>query len=219
MITDLDYILKQRPIAEALKGGLTPAKFRDALNFHIHGYGEEGYEDAERMNLRVDKRYDTSEAQELLRMIKESRETDEILIREIPEIPYGIAQDLRNKVSGDISKMRNCSYKYGALKGFELVGFLGGEPSREFISIGGLFVREKYCHQGLASKMFAMMYQQVRDEGFKGMFMSNASWKGQDALRRFHYSLSKKGIETNYGAGFEDLRNWADLGWGDVPTF
>jgi len=214
MITDLPFLLRQRPIIEALEGSLTPDVFRDRLNNHIHDYGDWGYEDAERMNLRVSSRYSTEEGQELLEQIKQSRVATEIEIKEVDAIPWGIARDLAKATAsgaGTVSKAREGTFNYGALKGFELIGFLSGKPWEDWVSVGGLYVREDYRRQGLSNKMFELIRVCAGSEGLNGFVMSNASWNGQDALRGFHRYLEHNGIASTYDAGFEDLSNWAQL--------
>ncbi len=214
MITDLPFLLRQAPICEALDGRLTPDEFRDRLNHHIHGYGEWGYEEAERINLRTSGNYDTKEGQELLEQIKLCQTTAKVEIKEIDSIPHSIASALATATQsgpGTVNKARNGTFNYGAVKGFELVGFLSGEPWNDWVSIGGLYVREDYRGQGISNKMFEAMRLKASEEKLSGFAMGNASWNGQDALRGFHRYLGRNDIASTYDSGSEELSNWAEL--------
>ncbi len=214
MFTELNFILQQRPIIEVLEGKLGPDEFKDKLNHHIHGYGSWGYEDAEKMNLKVSEKYTTEQAQELLQQIKESKEATSIEIKEIDKVPSGIAYKLAQEVGGGsttVGDARSGDLHYGALKGHELVGFVSGEPWNSFVSVGGLFVYENHRKEGLSSRMFEALYRRAKTEGLEGFCLGNASWAGQDALRGFHRFLKRKGIESEYSSGSEDLKNWAEL--------
>lgn len=219
MLTDFNHLCNQRPIVEAIDADYHPnlAEFTRRLNHHINGYGELGYEEAEKFNLKINKPYTQAEAAELLKQIERTRKLCkmDIYLSEIDEIPWGIAHELAiatNSGANTISEARNTTIRYGIMHGDELIGFVSGDYWRNIISIGGLYIREDYRRRGLSTKLLRIMMNKAEREGLEGISMSNASWQGQDAMKGLHRAYEKEGrSDIGFHAFSEDFRNFADL--------
>ena len=217
---NLEKLCTAEVIIDALKAedDLDIAEFTKQLNHFIHGYGDIGYDDAVIYNLMTERKYTEKEAKELLEQISETKKLkkDNIEIREIDKVPHGIAYELADAVQGgacSVCDARNTEIKYGIIKGHELVGFVSGNNWRDtYISIDGLYIRKDYRKMGLSTKLLKIMMDIAEKEGVKGLFMGNASWAGQGALRALKKQFDKEGNTNIVFEEFsEDFSNKAGL--------
>jgi len=215
LIIKLDQLCHARVIGKALEDRIDLKEFTEGLNHFIHGYGSLGYEEAESFNLMVERKYTEQEAEELLKKIIETRglKKSHIYIAEIDEVPWSIAWALERETGGgDVSDTRNTQYRYGIIRGHELVGFVSGNIGCGYMNIKGLYIRKDYRRQGLSTKLLEIMMNVADREDLKGLWMGNASWKGQDALRALKRHYDREGNTNIVHEEFsEDLSNKAGL--------
>ena len=218
-ITDLDHLIHARIIIAARNSDfhVDITKFTKDLNHFIHGYGSIGYEDAEKYNLMMSRPYIEAEAQDLLNQIQQSMRLDrfDLRIEEIDEVPHGMAGQLAMETGGGsftVSDARKGDIRYGLLRGYELLGFVSGKVWGDVLSVGGLYLKGNYRKKGLSTKLLRCMMEEVESRGLNGILLSDASWQGQDALKRLKKYYDSIGrTDLHFKMGSEDERNYAEL--------